>query len=71
MEQGSNHLLAQAVYSEVFGTLDDKRLREHKTTEIEDWLDTGYLIDSPTVAMLADEWREYDATDLVELGLIS
>ena len=70
MEQGSNLLLAQAVYSEVFSTLDDKRLRERKTAEIEDWLDDGYLGDNPSAATLAAEWREYDYDDLLELGLL-
>ena len=56
--------LADAIYSEVFGHLDDKAFRASKVQEVYDWLEAGDLDDNADVAALADEWREYDADDV-------
>ena len=56
--------LAEAIYTEVFGTIDDARFESEKTTEILDWLADGDEGKGRTVADLADEWREYDAADV-------
>jgi len=56
--------LAEVIYSEVFGHLDDKGFRTSKVQEIHEWLEAGDLDPLPTAADLADEWREYDAEDV-------
>ena len=56
--------LADAIYTEVFGHLDDKYFAESKIAEIRDWLEAGDLDDNPNVTELAAEWREYDADDV-------
>jgi len=56
--------LAEAVYSQVFGHLDDKYFESGKVTEIYDWLESGDLTDDQTAEALAAEWREYDAADV-------
>jgi hypothetical protein len=53
-------LLADQIYSMLFGHLDDKRFRASKTQKIQDWLDSGSVEDGVPVEQLADEWREFD-----------
>jgi hypothetical protein len=55
--------LASAIYSEVYGHLDDKRHRARLETEIRDWLTEGDGGVGRTVEDLAAEWREYNPDD--------
>jgi hypothetical protein len=64
MDKRNQTTLADAIYAEVFGHLDDKRFRAAKVQEIYDWLEAGDLDDKPDVANLAAEWREYDVADV-------
>ena len=56
--------IAQGIYSEVFGALDDRRFEAAKVQEIYDWLQSGDGGEGRTVEDLAEEWREYDAEDV-------
>ena len=55
--------LADAIYSEVYGHLDDKRHFATTAAEIRDWLATGDVADDCTVRSLAAEWRQRDLDD--------
>jgi hypothetical protein len=55
--------LASAIYSEVYGHLDDKRHSARLTTEIRDWLTEGDEGRGRAVEDLAAEWREYNPDD--------
>lgn len=65
MKQKQLDHLAEMIYSECYGHLDDKWHRAEKTDEIRDWLaegETTGLTDKPSDAVrLAAEWREYCA----------
>ncbi len=56
--------LAEAVYREVFGHLDDKYFKASKVQEIYEWLEAGDGGVDRTVADLVAEWREWDAEDV-------
>ena len=58
--------MADAIYTECYPTVDDKRFRDAKTTEILDWLSTWPADDSASqdVTALVTEWREYDAEEI-------
>ena len=55
--------LANAIYSEVYGHLDDKRHLATTAAEIRDWLEAGEVADDCTVRSLAAEWRQRDLDD--------
>ena len=52
--------LANEIYYQCFGNLDDKYYRKEKVSEIYDWLRHGSLNGTETAEQLAEEWREYD-----------
>ena len=56
--------LAETIYSEVFGHLDDKIFRARKVQEIHEWLGDEELEDNPSVVDLVAAWREYDTEDV-------
>ena len=56
--------MARAIYTEVYGQIDDKYFRADKLAEIHDWLTDGDTSDTPSVAALVNEWRQYDADDI-------
>lgn len=58
--------MADAIYTEIFGEIDDKYFQDEKTSEIYDWLVDGDTNPMPTLAELVDEWREYDPADIEE-----
>jgi hypothetical protein len=60
----TNQELAEGIYSKCYGHLDDKYHKARKIPEILDWLDTGVPVMESQIAGLADEWREYDVTDM-------
>lgn len=51
--------MAEAIYYLVY-IGDDKRYRQDKTREIEDWLIDGSFTGQETAEYLAAEWQEYD-----------
>lgn len=55
--------LADAIYIECFGHLDDKVFHASKTQEILDWLTEGDDVIDASVEQLSNEWREYDSAD--------
>jgi hypothetical protein len=64
MHEHPLNVLAEAIYTQVFGHLDDKYFSAVKIQEIYDWLEAGDDGEDRTVADLATEWREYDADDV-------
>lgn len=58
--------LAQDIYSEVYGEIDDREFRSRKLGEIEDWLREGDapITGNESAAILGAEWMEYDAEDV-------
>ena len=52
--------LADAIYSRVYGHLDDKNHKATTAAEIRDWLEAGDVADDCTVRSLAAEWRQRD-----------
>ena len=55
--------LADAIYSRVYGHLDDKNHKATTAAEIRDWLEAGDVADDCTVRSLAAEWRQRDLDD--------
>lgn len=61
--------IARAIYTEIFGDIDDKNFKADKVGEIEAWLQEGDLAphpdwpNKPTIQMV-DEWRVYDAEEI-------
>ncbi len=51
---------ANAIYTEIFGSIDNKQFEEHRCGQIEDWLREGDLDDEPSITELVWEWIEYD-----------
>lgn len=58
----SAQAMAEAIYIEAHGDVDDKRFRATKTGEIRDWLDNGDP-DGMTQAQLVEEWLDYVAAE--------
>jgi len=52
--------MAEVIYVEVFGHIDNREIRQRKTGEIADWLADGDLDGTETASELSIEWREYD-----------
>jgi len=57
--------IAEAIYSAVFGDLDDECFGSAKVQEIYDWLNAGDP--SNDLNSLIAEWREYDAEDVAKI----
>lgn len=55
--------LVQAIYSSVYGDVDDRAFKHLKTFAIQDWLSDGDLEDEPNLNALIAEWRDYDETE--------
>ncbi len=55
--------LARAIYSEVYGHLDDKRHAAATIAEIRDWLSDGDGGEGASLAELVADWREYNPDD--------
>jgi hypothetical protein len=55
--------LAFAIYSEVYGHIDDKRHKALHVGEICDWLINGDGGSGRSLGDLVEEWREYTAED--------
>jgi len=51
-------LMAEQLYSMLYGDIDDKRHKARYLQELLDWLEAGDLQDNPTLEALAQEWRE-------------
>ena len=51
-------LMAEQLYSMLYGDIDDKRHKAQCLQELLDWLEAGDLQDNPTLEALAQEWRE-------------
>lgn len=60
--------IAQAMYTEVYGDIDDKFFKAEKVEEIENWLEEGDP-DLSNLAALVAEWREYDAGEIEQRGV--
>jgi hypothetical protein len=57
--------VADRIYFEIFGRIDDKRFSARKRREIEDWSYNGD-VDDMTESELVAEWRNYDALEIRE-----
>jgi hypothetical protein len=54
------HNTAQAIYTAVYGDIDNTSHADEKMTEIYNWLVNGHLQGTETVAALADAWCDYE-----------
>ena len=63
MDEQSIERLARAIYSEVYGHLDDKHHWAATVAEIRDWLSDGDGGEGASLAELVADWREYASED--------
>jgi len=69
-EIGMNaQMTAEKIYTEVFGHIDSREIRQRKTGEIEDWLNDGDADDNASIELLSEEWRAYDPEAAPESAL--
>jgi hypothetical protein len=63
-------IVAQAIYMEVYGAIDDKFFKAEKVGEMETWIKEGGTdLDTNNLTTLISEWREYDAEEIERRGV--
>jgi Arc/MetJ-type ribon-helix-helix transcriptional regulator len=55
--------MAETIYTEIYGDIDDRFFRANKTQAIQDWLDDGSPDEDATIEELTREWRNYGGDD--------